>query len=512
MKIFAKTLVGLMFTGLISCTSARYAGNQHDDDVYYTPSDDIYTQTSSGTQTNSNSSSPASPEDYTQSDENSYTQQDTEIKPAGNVTNNYYGDYYDYDYDDYYDYAYASRIRRFYSPIYSFGYYDPWYTNAYWYSYNPVYYGTSIYLGYSWWYPSPWSWNIGWNSYYGWNVGWNWGWGYPYGGCGYYGMSYYNPYWYGNSYWHGYNNGYWNGYNNGYNDGLYANNNYYYNSYDANSYYYGPRSSTSSNGSRDHRSLGENYQNSVGSEKAFNSRFSDVPKITGSRGEPTGVSNVSSGSGAGTKVQPVKENPAVSPDRDKINEINSYSTPKGLNQKGGNIQSSPKGNTMHENNKPVVKEVVPDKNSDFGTIKENSSGSKAGNEYVQPERNRPGFENVKKNNDYSAPEKYSQPKENNKDGFYEPGKNPERNHGTEPKGNKSYDSPKKHNTPRENSWNSSPKSNGSPSFGKENSGRMSIPHSGGNSSGGGSIGSGGGGSRGNFSPAPSGSGNSRRGK
>ena len=41
------------------------------------------------------------------------------------VTNNYYNT------DDYY---YATRIRRFYDPFYSVGYYDSWYCDPYWYS------------------------------------------------------------------------------------------------------------------------------------------------------------------------------------------------------------------------------------------------------------------------------------------------------------------------------------------------------------------------------------------
>jgi len=75
------------------------------------------------------------------------------------ITNNYYNT------DDYY---YASRIRRFYDPFYSFGYYDPWYCDPYWYS-------------------------PGWSFSYGF--------GYPYW---HYGFSYGYPYWYNPYYYYGY--------------------------------------------------------------------------------------------------------------------------------------------------------------------------------------------------------------------------------------------------------------------------------------------------------------------
>ncbi|MBR5784623.1 MAG: hypothetical protein IKY43_05595, partial [Bacteroidales bacterium] len=83
-----------------------------------------------------------------------------------------------YDESDYYDYAYTARIRRFDSPMIGIGYYDDYYTNMYWYTYNPSNWGVSIYLGYNWWYPS-WCWYY--RPYY-----------YSYWG-------YYDPFW--NPYW-----------------------------------------------------------------------------------------------------------------------------------------------------------------------------------------------------------------------------------------------------------------------------------------------------------------------
>lgn len=63
-------------------------------------------------------------------------------------------EYSQFDEDDYYDYAYSARIRRFYGPVIYSDYYADYYTNMYWYTHDPLYWGTSIYLGYSWWYPS----------------------------------------------------------------------------------------------------------------------------------------------------------------------------------------------------------------------------------------------------------------------------------------------------------------------------------------------------------------------
>ena len=125
------------------------------------------------------------------------------------ITNNYYnGDNYDFD-NEYYDYEYSSRIKRFRRNNGNYGYYDDYYTNYYWYDYDPYYYGTSIYTSYGWWHPRPWGWNAGWSYYGGWSWGWSWGWGwtgnYGYCGVGNYGWNGY----YGSSYWNGYNNGYY---------------------------------------------------------------------------------------------------------------------------------------------------------------------------------------------------------------------------------------------------------------------------------------------------------------
>ena len=103
------------------------------------------------------------------------------------VTNNYYyGDNYDYG-NEYYDYEYSSRIRRFHRNSARFGYYDDYFTNYYWYDYDPYFYGTSIYTSFNWWRPRYSGLRVGWSYFGGWNVGWSWGWGWT-GNYGYYGV------------------------------------------------------------------------------------------------------------------------------------------------------------------------------------------------------------------------------------------------------------------------------------------------------------------------------------
>ena len=134
-----------------------------------------------------------------------------------------------YDESDYYDYAYTARIRRFDNPVIGVGYYDDYYTNMYWYTYNPNYWGVSIYLGYNWWYPS-WSWYY--RPYY-------------YSYWGYY-DPFFNPYW--NPYWdpfyyghHHHHHHHYGHHHHGHHHHYAWNCNHYYNSLDRGSFYYGPR-------------------------------------------------------------------------------------------------------------------------------------------------------------------------------------------------------------------------------------------------------------------------------
>ena len=133
-------------------------------------------------------------------------------------------DYYNqpFDYDDYYDYEYAARLRRFDHPC-SGNYYDNYYTNAYFYNGNPMYYGTSVYNSYSFWGPSAYAYSYCPSAYYYYNSGWAWGtgmyYGSPYGyydpwmnsGWGYDPFVNYYPGW--NTGYYGYPYGCGNGYN-----------------------------------------------------------------------------------------------------------------------------------------------------------------------------------------------------------------------------------------------------------------------------------------------------------
>lgn len=174
-----------------------------------------------------------------------------------NITNNFYG-------DDYYDYAYSARLRRFHNDCFFNNYYSDFYTNSYWYDYDPWNWGMSIYMGYNWWYPSYYSrWYMPW---YSWGYS-NWWDPYPYYGWGGFGYSYYA--------------GYWNGFYDGYWNGMYHGDwghNYYYNSYDDNSHYYGRRRSVGSSGSfassRRDMSFSEKYEASIARERNGNLRNS----------------------------------------------------------------------------------------------------------------------------------------------------------------------------------------------------------------------------------------------
>jgi hypothetical protein len=146
-------------------------------------------------------------------------------------TTAYEGDYYSPDYasgqfdsSGYYDYEYSSRIKRFQNDNPGFDYYDNYYTDNYYYNYDPYAMGSSIYGGYGCCSPG---FSIGFGLGYGW--GGYWGMGYPYYGYspywGYYDPWYY-PYYGGWGYgypYYGYGYGsYWAGYYDGYYDGYYG--------------------------------------------------------------------------------------------------------------------------------------------------------------------------------------------------------------------------------------------------------------------------------------------------
>lgn len=218
---------------LAALTSGAKLVAQVDDDIYFSPKDIKPRQAVQQEQQQQQAPPATQPQDDYY---NGKTQNSRQGRQQDNI--NYDDTRYssrDFRYDDYYDYEYAARLRRFHSPYYNSGYYDPFYTNTYWYTGNPYHWGLSVYLGYNWWGPSyytysytpGWYWGVSYGSPY--YSSWGCGWGYPYYGYG--------------SYMNGYSNGYWHGYYNGYYASHY--NNYYYNSYDQNSTnngtHYGPR-------------------------------------------------------------------------------------------------------------------------------------------------------------------------------------------------------------------------------------------------------------------------------
>jgi hypothetical protein len=227
MKTFAKLSI-LIPLFLTACSGTYQTAKVHDD-IYFSPSNAEKIAESAPESnvtaieiTPSNESQPAGSysdsfsENKINYQENADNQQyeyldepiksDTYYDEDGNlVINNYYMDGY------HHDYYYESRIRRFHRNWAHFGYYDPFFTNSYWYNYNPYYIGSSIYMGYdpffsfgyfpgsyySWGY-RPWAWA---------HYGYGWGYGNPWGLYGnYYGYNagYHRGYWdsyYGYNYW-----------------------------------------------------------------------------------------------------------------------------------------------------------------------------------------------------------------------------------------------------------------------------------------------------------------------
>jgi hypothetical protein len=130
---------------LVAGCSSTKSTTSLPDDVYYAEGD------KSGEPQPASAVTPANPDDYSNNNSNynpdqatnydqsntgnssqsSSNEQYTDEKGNTYITNNYYNE------DDYYDYQYSARLKRFYSPAIGYGYYDPFYTNSYWYDYNP---------------------------------------------------------------------------------------------------------------------------------------------------------------------------------------------------------------------------------------------------------------------------------------------------------------------------------------------------------------------------------------
>lgn len=457
MKQFKTILAGLLLVTATACSSTYHAGSNNDD-VYYSSKDRDYSQPAT--------TSAAAPSDYTQAQPNDvqtydnnqstgfndngtsdyYSQERTADGEGNGTVNNYY-----FNDDDYYDYAYSTSLRRFYSPAYGYNYYDPYYTNLYWYDYNPVNWGVSIYFGYNWWAPSTWySSPFCYGGYSPWYHPYN-SWYNPY-------YSGYNPYYgygYGyNNYWNGYNQGYWNGYNDGYwNNGYYGYYQpYYYNTYESTSYYYGPRGNVASNsdavGTRPPRTLanvydpdalggkvrpttglsGTNNSNSTinvrpvkdqtgigsgkSSDKSLNGNGSK-PAISGTVQDDRGGKNNTSKPTLGTKpAETIKDNNTnagrpnyTTAPKDGSKPVNDQPVKPSLSN--GQQQGSP-----FERPKSVFEK--PQQNSGSGVGRPNNSGQQQNNNVGRP--NNSGLQNNSRNEQNSRPfeqprkQEFSQPK------------------------------------------------------------------------------------------------------
>jgi len=228
---------------------------------------------------------------FTDSRFNNYEQFGSAAPGAGNGINNHY-----FDMDDYYDFQFASRMRRFHRPMNRWGYFDPFYTNMFWYDPNPLFFGNSIYSTYAFWNPhSPWGWNswgmgmgpgfnMGWNSWGGFQMGfgmgpmfnsfynpwaWNnfyrpWGWGSPWGfnpwGC-------YNPFMWGAPM-GGFGMGYMQGFNQGFASAMFMNSNMnnqmHFNSFDNNTFVSGPNTGGLGGGSFGSVPLNQTFSQNIG--------------------------------------------------------------------------------------------------------------------------------------------------------------------------------------------------------------------------------------------------------
>lgn len=415
-----KTLAGILgILGIIltSCTSTYYAT---------VPGDDVYssgkrTTVTTVTTTTTTAPTPAVQAPQSNADYNNqanaqeqaaeiqtaegdtvpqqptYTTSETYYAPDGNVIvteKSYYGDF---DPDNYYDYAYSARINRFHSPFHHYGYYDDYYTNAYYYSNLYDDWGTSIYFGYNWLTPY-----IGLH-YGGLGFGYGFGWGYPYYGYGFG----YPGYGYGYGWGYPYYGDYWGGYcsNSWYGTG------WYYNSQDGNTH----------NGPRDSGGRGSNHRDDhIGAKSsepiAFGDRYeraiaqpgNSVPRLNNNtdRIRPAATTPNTPGVNNRRTATVAPSGKVVTP----INKNDRFTKPGGTKAPVGKNQA-PAVRTQPQKQNPAVR--------------------------PQPQRQAPGNQNQRI---YIAPnqQRYAKPKTYNSPNY------------TKPKSSQEYVSPKTERVPTQN--------------------------------------------------------------
>jgi len=330
------TSVFVILSALTACTVQNQG--QSYDEVYYNPKDGstfvqskspLLHKTTKETVIKTDSSVPS---DSYVGNTASNTQGYKAQKDSGAYVDN------SFNYDDYYDYSYASRIRRFqYSPFND--YYHDFYTNRYWYDYNPGYWGSSIYnnygmgmgMGMSYMDPFSMSWGMysPFNNFYSpFSFGYSpFGYGFGYNGFGYGGYGYGG---YGNG---GYGYGGYGGY--GGFGGAYSYTGGYNNSLDNNSkIHYGPR--------RD----GAGTNGPIPSERtAFSQRYNGLNGLTSGgggsavTGPSTGRQVMNSNGAAGSTANPNL--------RDKVAAANQNATGRNLRDAGnGNLFGSSPSNAQ----------------------------------------------------------------------------------------------------------------------------------------------------------------------
>lgn len=417
MKTLTKILslgVFLIFTG---CSSTYQIASY--DDVYYTPKKSDNQEVTKTNKSDYQSNGYEQPQILESTPEtkgnnnrtNNYSSDDTGDYPYTETTQNkdksgdtYVNNNY-FEYDDYYDYSYSSRLRRFYSPsYYNWGYYDPWYTNAYWYNYNPFYWGVSIYLGYSW---------CSYQHYHGW------GYNYPYYGWYGYHTPYYHyygwggyPYYYGgyySSYWHGYNHGYWDGYH----DGYYGET-YYYNSLDKNTHSYGPRGGIGSSGTRTPGSTGntretfaQRYESSIygrtaksvgSSSKDINATSSVNEAVKNERGNSNVISNESNSSR--NNETKISTTPATDIGRNSDVKMRSENT-----QTTKSLYERPNNTTTDNRTNPIERSS---QTSPVNT-KPESQGQSRSTQNAPPSENQYNYRQELPKKQYAKPDNYEKP-------------------------------------------------------------------------------------------------------
>lgn len=370
-RIANYAFIGFVLIAFSACNSSLIAqSSQETDDVYYSMKDAAKERRALAKAREEEAERQKQEAQASQLDEQT---QQARSKPGS--------DYYDepFDYDDYYDYEYAARLRRFHNPMMGGGYYDNFYTNAYFYNNDPYYFGTSIYNGYNFWGPSYnlyaynpsafWHWNSGWgwgcgwgnvspvmfnnpgigwgapyNPYWGWNQPWGGGWNQPWGG----GWGCYND-----PFMMGYNNGFWNGMNNG----MIGNN--YFNSFDENSIYFGPRQSASGSGDRgeavQNGTLGERYMQQVATENGQPTMSRDevnqqtIYAVSNPTTSPSSAQSQPNRSGQSVQDAPASTDPVRQTTTAERTNTNTTTPASPTFSRPANTSSSSTGNTVSPN-------------------------------------------------------------------------------------------------------------------------------------------------------------------